>query len=127
MVRYLADESAGQCGPCLFGLDAIAGELQRLAEGRTSDLSTLQRWLGQVDGRGACHHPDGVVRLIRSALAVFGPELEQHAQGWCCATRTGHHPARPTTDTGDDAPASGSGSTPSPATAGGCAPRSSPS
>ena len=87
VVRYLADESAGQCGPCLFGLDATAGELQRLAEGRTSDLSTLQRWLGQVDGRGACHHPDGAVRLIRSALSVFGPELEQHAQGWCCATR----------------------------------------
>jgi NADH:ubiquinone oxidoreductase subunit F (NADH-binding) len=88
VVRYLADESAGQCGPCLFGLDAIAGELQRLAEGRTSDLSTLRRWLGQVDGRGACHHPDGVIRLIRSAITVFGPELEQHAQGWCCATRT---------------------------------------
>ena len=88
VVRYLADESARQCGPCLFGLDAIAGELQRLAEGRASDLSLLRRWLGQVDGRGACRHPDGVVRLIRSALALFGPELEQHAQGWCCATRT---------------------------------------
>jgi NADH:ubiquinone oxidoreductase subunit F (NADH-binding) len=88
VVRYLADESAGQCGPCLFGLDAIAGELQRVAEGRTSDLSTLRRWLGQVDGRGACQHPDGVIRLIRSALAVFGPELGQHAQGWCRATRT---------------------------------------
>ena len=88
VVRYLADESAGQCGPCLFGLDAIAGELQRLTEGRTSDLSTLRRWLGQVDGRGACHHPDGVIRLIRSAITVFGPELEQHAQGWCCATQT---------------------------------------
>ena len=57
VVRYLADESARQCGPCLFGLDAIAGELQRLAEGRTSDLSLLRRWLGQVDGRGACSHP----------------------------------------------------------------------
>ena len=88
VVRYLADESAGQCGPCLYGLDAIAGEMQRVAEGRTSDLSTLRRWLGQVDGRGACHHPDGVIRLIRSALDLFGPELEQHAQGWCCATRT---------------------------------------
>jgi NADH:ubiquinone oxidoreductase subunit F (NADH-binding) len=87
VVRYLADESAAQCGPCRFGLDAIAGEFQRLAEGRTSDLSLLRRWLGQVDGRGACRHPDGVVRLIRSALAVFGPELGQHAQGWCCATR----------------------------------------
>jgi NADH:ubiquinone oxidoreductase subunit F (NADH-binding) len=88
VVRYLADESAGQCGPCLYGLDAIAGEMQRVAEGRTSDLSTLRRWLGQVDGRGGCHLPDGVTGLIRSALDLFGPELEQHAQGWCCATRT---------------------------------------
>jgi NADH:ubiquinone oxidoreductase subunit F (NADH-binding) len=88
VVRYLADESAGQCGPCVFGLDAVAGEFLRLAEGGTSDLTTLRRWLGQVDGRGACSHPDGAVRLIRSAVAAFGPELEQHAQGWCCATRT---------------------------------------
>jgi NADH:ubiquinone oxidoreductase subunit F (NADH-binding) len=89
VVRYLADESAGQCGPCLFGLDAVAGEVQRLADGRTSSLATLRRWLGQVDGRGACHHPDGAVRMIRSALSVFTPELEQHARGWCCATRKG--------------------------------------
>jgi len=88
VVRYLADESAGQCGPCLFGLDAVAGEFLRLAEGGTSDLATLGRWLGQVEGRGACRHPDGAVRLIRSALAVFRPELEQHAHGWCCDTRT---------------------------------------
>ena len=88
VVRYLADESAGQCGPCLFGLSAVADETQRLAEGRTSDLSALRRWLGQVDGRGACHHPDGAVRLVRSALNVFGDELERHSQGWCCATRT---------------------------------------
>jgi NADH:ubiquinone oxidoreductase subunit F (NADH-binding) len=86
VVRYLADESAGQCGPCIFGLDAIAGQLQRIAEGRASDLSLLRRWLGQADGRGACSHPDGSMRLVRSALRAFGPELEQHAQGWCCAT-----------------------------------------
>jgi NADH:ubiquinone oxidoreductase subunit F (NADH-binding) len=86
VVRYLADESAGQCGPCVFGLDAIAGEFLRLAEGGTSDLAALRRWLGQVDGRGACSHPDGAVRLTRSAIAAFGPELEQHAQGWCCGT-----------------------------------------
>jgi NADH:ubiquinone oxidoreductase subunit F (NADH-binding) len=86
VVRYLADESAGQCGPCIFGLDAIAGQLQRIADGRTSDLSLLRRWLGQADGRGACSHPDGSVRLVRSALSAFGPELEEHSQGWCCAT-----------------------------------------
>ena len=89
VVQYLADESAGQCGPCLFGLGAVAGEMQRLADGRTSSLATLRRWLGQVDGRGACRHPDGTVGLIRSALTVFEAELEQHAEGWCCATRTG--------------------------------------
>jgi NADH:ubiquinone oxidoreductase subunit F (NADH-binding) len=86
VTRYLADESAGQCGPCLFGLDAVAGEVQRLAEGRTSDLATLKRWLGQVNGRGACSHPDGAVRLISSALTVFAAELDRHAQGWCCGS-----------------------------------------
>ncbi len=88
VARYLADESARQCGPCLYGLDAIAGELQRLAEGRTSDLSLLGRWLGQVEGRGACSHPDGAAGLVRSALDVFKPELSQHARGWCRGTRT---------------------------------------
>ena len=90
VARYLADESAGQCGPCLFGLDAVAGQVEQIADGRSADLSTLRRWLGQVDGRGACRHPDGAARLIRSALDVFGPELERHATGWCCATRKAH-------------------------------------
>ncbi len=88
IVRYLATESAGQCGPCLFGLDAIAGELERLAGGRSADLGMLRRWLGQVDGRGACAHPSGAVRLVRSALQVFADELEQHAAGWCCGIKS---------------------------------------
>ena len=86
VARYLADESAGQCGPCLFGLDAIAGELARLADGYPASLATLRRWLGQVTGRGACAHPDGAAGLIASALQVFAAEAEQHAQGWCCGT-----------------------------------------
>ena len=86
VTRYLADESAGQCGPCLFGLDAVAGAVERLADGRSTDLRLLHRWLGQVDGRGACSHPDGAVRLVRSALDLFEPELEHHTQGWCCGT-----------------------------------------
>jgi hypothetical protein len=46
VVRYLAGESAGQCGPCRFGLAAVAGELERIAEGRTADQGLLRRWLG---------------------------------------------------------------------------------
>jgi NADH:ubiquinone oxidoreductase subunit F (NADH-binding) len=72
LVRYLAGESAGQCGPCVFGLPAIAGQVERLAAGRGADPGLLHRWLGQVDGRGGCAHPDGAVRLVRSALRTFG-------------------------------------------------------
>jgi NADH:ubiquinone oxidoreductase subunit F (NADH-binding) len=87
VARYLADESAGQCGPCVFGLPAIAGELEALAAGRRFEPARLRRWLGQVDGRGACHHPDGAVHMVRSALEVFGAEIGRHAHGWCCGTR----------------------------------------
>jgi NADH:ubiquinone oxidoreductase subunit F (NADH-binding) len=87
VARYLAGESAGQCGPCVFGLGAIAGALEDLAAGRSFQPDLLRRWMGQVDGRGACHHPDGAVRMIRSALRVFGAEIGRHAQGWCCGSR----------------------------------------
>jgi len=86
VARYLAAESAGQCGPCVFGLGSIAAELSALAAGRPADVRLLRRWLGQVDGRGGCGHPTGAVRLIRSALAVFSDEVVQHADGWCCGT-----------------------------------------
>ncbi|MGI9009215.1 MAG: NADH-ubiquinone oxidoreductase-F iron-sulfur binding region domain-containing protein [Streptosporangiaceae bacterium] len=87
IARYLAAESAGQCGPCVFGLDAIAGQMERLAAGRGPDLATLRRWIGQVgSGRGACKHPDGAVAMVASALKTFGPEIDQHARGWCTGT-----------------------------------------
>jgi len=86
VVRYLAAQSAGQCGPCRFGLTAVADELERIAEGRTTDPGLLHRWLGQVDGRGGCAYPGGAVRLARSALRTFAAELSQHAAGSCCGT-----------------------------------------
>jgi len=87
VARYLADESAGQCGPCVFGLGSIAGALADLATGRSYEPARLRRWMAQAEGRGACHHPDGAVRMVRSALAVFGEEIDRHAQGWCCGRR----------------------------------------
>jgi len=87
-VRYLAGESAGQCGPCLNGLPAIAGALTELAgPGRTAtQQGQVRRWADMIDHRGACHHPDGSVRFVRSALAVFAREFDLHAQGRCSAT-----------------------------------------
>ncbi|HEU5416462.1 MAG TPA: NADH-ubiquinone oxidoreductase-F iron-sulfur binding region domain-containing protein [Streptosporangiaceae bacterium] len=88
VARYLALESAGQCGPCFNGLPRIAAALADLAIARPAprQLADVQRWAGLADGRGACHHPDGFTRFVRSALHVFGPELARHARGLCHAT-----------------------------------------
>jgi NADH:ubiquinone oxidoreductase subunit F (NADH-binding) len=110
LTRWLASQSARQCGPCVFGLDAIASAFEQLAggagerpsgdnrraEGRRggqvargrSERDTLDRRLhslaGLVRGRGACSHPDGVARLVSSALKVFAQELADHAHHGPC-------------------------------------------
>jgi NADH:ubiquinone oxidoreductase subunit F (NADH-binding) len=88
---YLAAESAGQCGPCLNGLPRIAAGLAELAGPghRKQTRADVERWVGSqnlVAGRGACNHPDGTVRFVRSALTVFAPEISLHARGQCSAT-----------------------------------------
>jgi NADH:ubiquinone oxidoreductase subunit F (NADH-binding) len=88
IVGYLAAESAGQCGPCLNGLPRIAAALAELAGAghRKQVRADLERWSRLVIGRGACSHPDGTVRFVRSALRVFAPEIDHHARGRCSAT-----------------------------------------
>jgi NADH:ubiquinone oxidoreductase subunit F (NADH-binding) len=85
IMGFMATESAGQCGPCVFGLRAIADTTANLAGGNAAagDLHDLERWTGQIPGRGACRHPDGAVELMTSALNVFGDEFAHHE-------RTGH-------------------------------------
>lgn len=87
IARYLADQSAGQCGPCVYGLPAIADDLARLARGQAdvASVAQLRRRLREVNGRGACRHPDGAVNLVRSALAVFATDIAAHRQGKPCA------------------------------------------
>jgi NADH:ubiquinone oxidoreductase subunit F (NADH-binding) len=90
VVRWLAGESAGQCGPCVHGLGAVAGAFERLAvhrPSRTDDVALIERWTAQVAGRGACRHPDGTVRFVASALRVFAGEVEAHRAGSCNGRR----------------------------------------
>ena len=87
LLRYLAGQSAGQCGPCVHGLDAVATAFEELARPSSARPGgrrpPLERWIAQVRGRGACRHPDGAAGLAESALDVFAGELERHARGRC--------------------------------------------
>jgi len=85
IMAWYARQSAGQCGPCVFGLAGLAGEMAALSHGRLpGGLARLQRWGDQVEGRGACRHPDGSVRLLRSALAAFPLDVQAHLGGRPC-------------------------------------------
>jgi NADH:ubiquinone oxidoreductase subunit F (NADH-binding) len=89
IAAYLARESSGQCGPCVHGLAAIADALEDIGDGRapSGTHEWVERWSADVAGRGACHHPDGAVRLVSSCLEVFAEEIERHEQGRPCHPR----------------------------------------
>lgn len=97
VIDYLARESAGQCGPCVHGLRAIADSVGALADGRGGgqEQERLWRWTDEVRGRGACHHPNGAVRFVESVLTVFADELEWHRAERCTARPAGLPMGRP--------------------------------
>jgi NADH:ubiquinone oxidoreductase subunit F (NADH-binding) len=80
IMRFLASESSAQCGPCFFGLRALADACTRIAERGTDpgDLQRLHRWSAEVQDRGACKHPDGAVMFLRSAMKTFENDFAQH-------------------------------------------------
>jgi len=91
VMHYLAAHNAGQCGPCLNGLPAIADALRRLASDGWDERwwPALERWLAVVPGRGACRHPDGAVRFASTALSVFAEDVASHRAGRPCAASAG--------------------------------------
>ncbi len=87
LTRWLAAQSSRQCGPCLFGLDAIAAAVEQVMLGKAPP-DTWRRLAGLgavVRGRGACTHPDGAILMLSSALEVFAEELSDHARHGPCA------------------------------------------
>lgn len=88
ILRYLADNSARQCGPCLFGLPELADDFDSLARARASrrTVRRLEGRLPLLDRRGACHHPDGAMSLAASALQVFEADVQLHLRKRRCLT-----------------------------------------
>jgi NADH:ubiquinone oxidoreductase subunit F (NADH-binding) len=87
IARYLAAQTAGQCGPCVNGLPYLAESIDVLARrtrvrGAADDIARAN---GLVAGRGACRHPDGTSRMVASALRVFAEDVVAHERGRCLA------------------------------------------
>ena len=87
VVRYMEGQGAGQCGPCVHGLAELADVLERLAYGGAGGPGTerILEVCNLVEGRGACRHPDGVARFVRSGLGVFADEATSHQRRGCCS------------------------------------------
>jgi NADH:ubiquinone oxidoreductase subunit F (NADH-binding) len=89
ILDYMAAQSAAQCGPCVFGLRSIADTTRAIAGGvaTSADVGRLERWADQIEGRGACRHPDGAVGLLLSSMTTFGADFGAHARRGGCLAR----------------------------------------
>lgn len=87
VLDFLARSSARQCGPCRFGLPAVAEDFAALAAGRCDEhqAARLRERVALAAGRGACRHPDGASRLAASALRVFAADADRHLRVGPCA------------------------------------------
>jgi NADH:ubiquinone oxidoreductase subunit F (NADH-binding) len=86
VVSYLAEETAAQCGPCMFGLPALADALIDLAYegGRGRAIDQIATLIPLIERRGACRHPDGATQLVVSALTAFAADARRHDQQGPC-------------------------------------------
>ncbi len=75
IARWMERQGAGQCGPCRFGLRALSADLDMALRGEVAAADRLRGRLALLPRRGGCAHPDGVARLVASALAVFGTDV----------------------------------------------------
>ena len=91
LAAYLAGQTSGQCGPCFLGLPDLSSLFADLAAGRAGSrrIRQTRELMSAVRGRGACGHPDGTIRMLESALEVFGSELRGHSRAG-----RGHCPRR---------------------------------
>ena len=85
VLAWMASQSARQCGPCFQGLGDISDRWDLLVAGGMNQegYSMLLERIGLIPGRGGCAHPDGVIRFVRSAITLFGDEVDAHLNGGC--------------------------------------------
>ena len=86
ITAYLARESAGQCGPCVHGVAAVARDLARMCtvDADRAVTERLRSRIDVIDGRGGCALPDGVRRLVASVLQGFPDHVAMHERHGAC-------------------------------------------
>ncbi|MCB0919643.1 MAG: hypothetical protein KDC39_13865 [Actinobacteria bacterium] len=71
--QFLAQESAGRCGPCRLGLPQLAGLAAR------GDLEGARALAAEIGDRGACGHPSATSSAVVSALECVYPQRLQRS------------------------------------------------
>ncbi|EKX64704.1 oxidoreductase [Streptomyces ipomoeae] len=85
VAKWLAEESAGQCGPCYLGLPAAARGMEDILNGGgPAALEALKQVAKNVKRRGACSHPDGSAMFLESTIKAFTDDLAAHVLGNGC-------------------------------------------
>lgn len=94
VLEWFSYETAGQCGPCVHGLAAIAAGMHDIVLPGRSRPAPMLRWADEVERRGACALPDGAARFVRSTFDVFGDHIHDHLMGLTCepSSRPGRLP-----------------------------------
>jgi NADH:ubiquinone oxidoreductase subunit F (NADH-binding) len=105
LARWMAGQSARQCGPCIHGLDALAATVAELAAGRGDKhaVHRIEYLASRTARRGACGHPDGAVNMILSGLETFENDFAEHARHGHCE-RCARAPELPLPDRPVDRP-----------------------
>ena len=86
--RFFAHESCGKCTPCRVGSMRILDLLENIEAGRgqSGDVQRLSSLCDGIAGHAFCPLGDALVAPIRSSLALFADEFEQHIKyGRCVA------------------------------------------
>jgi NADH:ubiquinone oxidoreductase subunit F (NADH-binding) len=86
VLRWMAANSAGQCGACVNGLPALAGAFDRIVAGDGDGGAgrNIDRWAPMLAGRGACKLPDGTAHFLLSSRRVFATHIEEHRRYGPC-------------------------------------------
>ena len=86
LAKFFNHESCGQCTPCREGTHWLQMVLDRIEHGTASDTDAalILRVCGNMSGQALCALADAAIGPVRSLIANFGDEVEEHLRHGGC-------------------------------------------